>query len=56
MIVIMCCRKEEEDIVLKEQLHKHDLQSLIINQFETHEIWEIDDCVRFLLEMNHREG
>ena len=48
----MCQQKEKENTPKEKQL-KDGLISIVKAQFETHELWEIDECVRLLFELSH---
>ena len=50
----MCSRKEEDSIPKEDRL-ENSLNNLIMDQLETHELWEIDDCVRILFDLSFKE-
>ena len=47
----MCSRKDEDRIPKEKQLES-SLRNLVMDQFEMHELWEIDDCVRILFDLS----
>lgn len=47
--------RKEEDSIPKEQRLENSLKNLVMDQLETHELWEIDDCVRFLFGLSLNE-
>lgn len=48
-------RRQEEDNTPKEKQLEDGLIAIIKEQLETHELWEMDECVRILFELNHKE-
>jgi len=50
----MCSRKEE-DRIPKDKRLENSLKNLVMDQLETHELWEIDDCVRILFDLSLKE-
>lgn len=49
------CRRQEEDNAPKERQLEDGLLSIVKVQLETHELWEIDECVRTMFELSHEE-
>lgn len=49
------CQPQDKDSTPKEKRLKNGLISIVKAQFETHELWEIDECVRILFELSHEE-
>lgn len=49
------CSRNEEDSIPKEKRLENSLKNLVMDQFETHELWEIDDCVRILFDISLNE-
>lgn len=48
-------RQREEDNTPKKKQLEDGLISIVKTQLETHELWEIDECVRILFELSHEE-
>ena len=42
-------------VTYKEKQMEDGLIAIVKSQLETHELWEIDDCVRILFELIHEE-
>lgn len=47
----MCCQ-EEKNIARAKEMERR-LESIIFEQFETEELWEIDDCIKLLFDLSH---
>lgn len=50
----MCSRKGEDSIHKDKQL-ENSLKKLVMDQIETHELWEIDECMRILFDLSLNE-
>ena len=50
----MCSRKGEDSIPKDKQL-ENSLKKLVMDQIETHELWEIDYCMRILFDLSLNE-
>lgn len=48
-------QRQEEDNTPKEKQLEDGIIAIVKAQLETHELWEIDECVRILLELSHEE-
>lgn len=46
------CYKEENKIARRKEMNGR-LESIILEQFETEELWEIDDCIKLLFDLSH---
>lgn len=45
------CYKEENKIARRKEMDGR-LESIILEQFETEELWEIDDCIKLLFDLS----
>lgn len=50
----MCCGMVDDNDSNGKQL-ENCLKSLIMDQLETHELWEIDDCICLLFDLGYSE-
>lgn len=50
----MCSRKGEDSIPKDKQL-ENSLKKLVMDQIETHALWEIDECMRILFDLSLNE-
>ena len=48
---IMNCQSEHENMFKEKEL-EDCLRDILLNQDETHELWEIDECVRLLFDLS----
>lgn len=48
-------RRQKDDKTPKEKQLEDSLMSIVKDQLETQELWEIDECVRILFELSYEE-
>ena len=48
-------RWQKDDKTPKEKQLEDSLMSIVKDQLETQELWEIDECVRILFELSYEE-